>query len=418
MYANGLTASSPVLVNTAALVATEGLLPHDQKRLRVTRLPVALLGVAFDNLTLRETVDRIEEMIASRLPHYVATANVDFLALARRDEQLQRILLNAPLVLCDGTPLVWASRLFGNTLPERVAGADVMPELIRLAARKNYRLFFLGATEEVNACAIAKLRLEFPSIEISHFSPPFRPLSEKDNAEIVRRIRASKPDMLFVAFGCPKAEKWIAKHYHELSVPVAMGVGATIDFLAGRVKRAPHWMQHSGTEWLYRLSQEPRRLFKRYANDLWFFGTAMVRQWWTMRLMGDSQTSSQTTIIQSNGSWQRVNAASSLNKDSIQRSAAQWKEIAGADRHCLLELGETKSMDSTGVALLVHLKKRLSASGRQLILLSPSPVVRRALKAMWLQAFFGVATDALKARAMIAARLREAKQEYLLEQAA
>ena len=417
MYANGFTATSPALQTTPPRVAADRSFPPAPPRL--TRLPVALLGVAFDNLMLGETVDRIEEMITSRLPHYVATANVDFLALARRDEQLQRILLNAPLVLCDGTPLVWASRLFGNALPERVAGADVVPELIRLAAQKNYRLFFLGATEEVNTCAIAKLRAEFPMIEISHYSPPFRPLLEKDNAEICRRIRAAKPDLLFVAFGCPKAEKWIATHYRDLGVPVAMGVGATIDFLAGRVKRAPLWMQRSGAEWIYRLSQEPRRLFKRYATDLWFFGTAMVRQWWTMKLRGGAHRSEiQTTTIQSNGTWQRVNAASCLNKDSIQRDVAQWNEIAGADRHCLLELAETKSMDSTAVAMLVHLKKQLNVSGRQLILLSPSPAVRRALKAMWLENYFGVATDALQARAMVAARLRESKLEPLLEQAA
>ncbi len=417
MYADSLTATSPPLRTTPARVAADRSFPPVRPRL--TRLPVALLGVTFDNLTLRETVDRIEEMIALRLPHYVATANVDFLALARRDEKLQRILLNAPLVLCDGTPLVWASRLFGNALPERVAGADVVPELIRLAAQKNYRLFFLGATEEVNTCAIAKLRAEFPGLEISHYSPPFRPLLEKDNAEIIRRIRAAKTDMLFVAFGCPKAEKWIATHYRDLGVPVAMGVGATIDFLAGRVKRAPHWMQRSGTEWIYRLSQEPRRLFKRYANDLWFFGGAMARQWWTMKLrVSPSQTAPGTMTIQSNGTWQRVNAANGLTKDSIQRDTAQWNEIAGANRHCLLELAETKSMDSTGVALLVHLKKQLGVSGRQLVLLSPSPVVRRALRAMWLEDFFGVANDALQARALVAARLREAKLESLLEQAA
>ena len=417
MYANGFTATSPALRSTPARVAPDQSFPPEHPRL--TRPPVTLLGVVFDNLTLRETVDRIEEMIASRLPHYVATANVDFLALARRDAELQRILLNAPLVLCDGTPLVWASRWFGNALPERVAGSDVVPELIRLAARKNYRLFFLGTTEEANTCAIAKLRAEFPALEISHYSPPFRPLLEKDNAEIIRRIRAAKPDMLFVAFGCPKAEKWIATHYHDLGVPVAMGVGATIDFLAGRVKRAPLWMQRSGAEWIYRLSQEPRRLFKRYANDLWFFGGAMVRQWWTMKLRGGAQRSEiQTGIIQSNGTWQRVNAARCLNKVSIQRDVAEWNEIAGANRHCLLELAETKSMDSTGVALLVHLKKQLGASGRQLFLLSPAPAVRRALKAMWLEDFFRVATDALQARAMVAARLRRSKPGPQLEQTA
>ena len=374
----------------------------------MARQPIALLGVAFDNLTLRETVGRIEEMIASRRSHYVVTANVDFLAQARRDVELQRILLDAPLVLCDGTPLVWVSRLFGNPLPERVAGADVVPELIRVAAEKNYRLFFLGTTEEANTQAIARLRAQFPDLEISHYSPPFRPLLEMDDAEIIRRIRAARPDLLFVAFGCPKAEKWLAMHYRELRVPVAIGVGATIDFLAGNMKRAPLWMQRGGVEWIYRLCQEPRRLFKRYATDLWYFGGAMVRQWWTMQLrVGARRGQTRTSVIQCNGTWQRVEAASCLNKDSVERDAERWIEIAGADRHCLLELAQTKSMDSTGVAVLVHLKKQLRLSGRQLILLSPSPAVRRALEVMQLEEFFEFANDALEARALLEARLRE-----------
>ena len=378
------------------------------KRMPVARQPIALLGVAFDNLTLRETVDRIEAMIVSGRSHHAVTVNVDFLAQARRDLELHRILLNASLVLCDGTPLVWASRLFGNPLPERVAGADIVPELIRVAAEKNYRLFFLGTTEEANTQAIARLRVQFPDLEISHYSPPFRPLLETDDAEIIRRIRAAKPDLLFVAFGCPKAEKWLAAHYPGLGVPVAIGVGATIDFLAGRVRRAPLWMQHGGVEWFYRLCQEPRRLFKRYATDLWYFGGAMVRQWWTMKLRaGTRQSPTRTSVIQSERTWQRVEAARCLNQDSAKRDAARWKEIEAADRHCLLELAGATLMDSTGVAVLVHLRKQLRLSGRQLILLSPSLAVRRALKAMRLEDFFEVANDALEARAVIEARWHE-----------
>lgn len=404
MYVAELTETSSLLTASANDVAED---KRHAERPKVVRHPIALLGVAFDNLTLRETVSRIEEMIASRRSHYVVTANVDFLAQARRDEELQHILLNAPLVLCDGTPLVWASRLFGNPLPERVAGADVVPELIRVAADKHYRLFFLGATEEASTRAVARLRAQFPDLEINHYSPPFQSLHEMDNAEIIRRIRTAKPDLLFVAFGCPKAEKWLAMHSQELGVPVSIGVGATIDFLAGNIKRAPLWMQRGGVEWIYRLCQEPRRLFKRYVTDLWFFGRAMVRQWWTMKLrIGGRQTPTRTAVIQSNGTWQRVEAARCLNKQSVEHDSDRWTAIAAADRHCLLELAEAKAMDSTGVAVLVHLKKQLRLSGRHLILLSPSSSIRRALRAMRLETFFAVADDALQARTMIGSRLR------------
>lgn len=244
----------------------------------------AILGIEFDRVTFLGAIERLEEMIESRRPHYVVTANVDFMVQARRDPELRRILNDAHLTLCDGTPLVWASRLLGNPLPERVAGSDLAPRLIGVAAKKNYRVFFLGASPEANAQAVARVRAQFPNLEIGHYSPPFRPLPEMDHGEIRRRILAARPDLLFVAFGCPKAEKWMAMNYRALGVPVTIGVGGTIDFLAGRLKRAPGWMQRTGFEWVFRLAQEPRRLGKRYVTDLWRFGWAMTGELWRMKL--------------------------------------------------------------------------------------------------------------------------------------
>src|SRR5258708_2338267 len=180
---------------------------------RTTTAPVNLLGVAFDNVTLVETLERIEEMIASGKPHYVATPNVDFVVRARRDPRFRRVLLGAHLILCDGTPLIWASRIFGNPLPERVAGSDLIPQLVKLSAEKNYRLFFLGTTPEAGKQAAKNVRRQFPGIFVENYSPPFRPLNEMDNAEIARRIRAAQPDILLVAFGSPKAEKWMEANY-------------------------------------------------------------------------------------------------------------------------------------------------------------------------------------------------------------
>ena len=254
--------------------------------------PIAMLGVPFDHVTLADAVKRIEQKDISRQPHYIVTPNVDFLVQARRDDELRRILLEAHLVLCDGTPLVWASRFLGNRLPERVAGSDLVPRLIRLAAEKNYSLFFLGATAESNAQAVDKVRAQFPGINIAgHYSPPFRPLHEMDHQEIIRRIRLARPDILLVAFGCPKAEKWMAMHCQALGVPVMIAIGATIDFLAGRVKRAPVWMQRSGTEWIFRMSQEPRRLIRRYASDLYPFARGITSQWWRERRSKSQATS-------------------------------------------------------------------------------------------------------------------------------
>jgi N-acetylglucosaminyldiphosphoundecaprenol N-acetyl-beta-D-mannosaminyltransferase len=242
-----------------------------------------MLDVEFDRVTLDETIERIDEMVLSPDPHYVVTPNVDFLVQARRDAHLKQILLDSHLVLCDGTPLVWASHWLGKPLPERVAGSDLAPRIVKLAAERNYRLFFLGASPDANTQAVANMRVKYPGLEISHYSPPFMPLAEMDHEEIGRRIRTARPHILFVAFGCPKGEKWMAMHYRSLGVPVMISVGATIDFLAGRVKRAPIWMRRSGVEWIFRMSQEPRRLFWRYASDLYPFARGITAQWWRER---------------------------------------------------------------------------------------------------------------------------------------
>jgi N-acetylglucosaminyldiphosphoundecaprenol N-acetyl-beta-D-mannosaminyltransferase len=354
-------------------------------------------------------------MVASRKPHYVVTANADFLAQSRQDVELRRILVNADLVLCDGTPLVWASRLLGNSLPERVAGSDLTPLLIELAAERNYRLFLLGASPEANAQAVARLRRQHPALNIvgSH-APPFKPLLEMDHDEIQRRIRAVKPDLLFVSFGCPKQEKWIAMQYQALGVPVTIGVGATIDFLAGRVKRAPQWMQRAGLEWVFRLLQEPRRLFKRYASDFRHFGTAIVAQCWQTRWRPCRvrQTRPSCPIVVE-PAWQRVRVSERLDVHSIRRDAV-WSRILSYDRHCLLDLTETRFIDSTGIGLLVHLHKRLGCGGHQLILVSPGAAVRRLLALMRLEDCFEVASDAIEARAIIERRNRERSAQVVV----
>lgn len=243
-----------------------------QKRIR-------LMNVPFDVVTMTQALDRIGSMVASRQPHYLATANVDFLVQARKDKELRRILENAHLVVCDGTPLVWLSRLLRRPLPERVAGSDMAPQLLAKAEREGLRIFFLGGEPEVLSKAVANVEARHPSLQIAGaYSPPFAPLDRMDHEGICQRVREARPDLLLVSFGCPKQEKWIARHYEALGVPVSVGVGATIDFLAGAVKRAPRWMQVAGLEWTFRLMQEPRRLLKRYATDLVVFGLGAVRE--------------------------------------------------------------------------------------------------------------------------------------------
>ena len=257
---------------------------------------ITILGIPFDNVTSSQALDRIEQMIASRKPHYLATANVDFLVQAREDIELRRILFEADLIVCDGTPLLWVSRLLGNPLPERVAGADVVPRLIQLAAEKKYRLFLLGATPDSIISAAANLRERHPDLIIAgYYSPPFNKLIEMDHDEIKNRILAARPDILLVSFGCPKQEKWIAMHYRGLGVPVAAGLARPSISSPARSHVLLFGCAAPGLEWVFRLIQEPRRLFRRYVKDLWIFSWSILAQWWALQLRnGRIQTSMNT----------------------------------------------------------------------------------------------------------------------------
>ena len=182
-------ASAPLLAD--ASLSPERTQPVGYRAAPVPSWPIAILGIPFDHVTIEESVARIDAMIASRRPHYVVTANVDFLVQAHRDVELRRILLEADLVLCDGTPVLWASRWLGNPLPERVAGSDLAPTLIESAARKGHRLFFLGAGPGVAVEAEAKLKQQYPDLKIvGTYAPPYSQLLEMDHEEIARRVRA------------------------------------------------------------------------------------------------------------------------------------------------------------------------------------------------------------------------------------
>lgn len=370
--------------------------------------PIAILGVPFDSLTTAEAIEIITRMVSSRQPHYLVTANVDFLVQAQEDIELRRILFDAHLVLCDGTPLVWASRWLGNPLPERVAGSDLVPLLLRVAEEKQFRIFLLGATPESAAQAVANLKAKYPRLPaVDHHSPPFNKLLEMDHEGIARRIREARPDFLFVSFGCPKQEKWIAMHYRSLGVPVSVGVGATIDFLAGQVRRAPKWMQRTGTEWIFRLLQEPRRLFARYAKGIWVFGRGIIIQWWNLQFRAPKIRAQVSTPVRTEPSWQCVKLPPRFDMAAARNDALLVDQVLADGRDCLLDLASVEFIDSTGIGLLIRLQKKIRASGRQLVLLQPSQNVQQALRLMHLHNFFATAPDIAGAHEVISARQRE-----------
>jgi len=248
---------------------------------------LVVLGVPVDNMTMEEALDRCDEFVAigraTGRTHQIATVNADFVVNSLHDPELQRILQEADMSTADGMPLVWGSRLLGGSMRGRVTGADMVPALARRASEKGYSIFFLGAREGIAAKAAAILQQRNPGMKIAGvLSPPPQPILEMDHA-VVDAVKAAQPDILLVAFGNPKQEKWIRMHAHELQVPICIGVGGTFDMIVGVTKRAPAWVQKVGLEWAYRLSQEPRRLAKRYLHDFGYFGYFFARQWWGMR---------------------------------------------------------------------------------------------------------------------------------------
>jgi N-acetylglucosaminyldiphosphoundecaprenol N-acetyl-beta-D-mannosaminyltransferase len=240
--------------------------------------PVWVWGVPFAPLSMHEAISAIGSLIAAGRPSCVITGNVHYAMLSHENADLRAINNQAAFVLADGAPLVWASRWQGSALPERVAGADLIFELSAEAARKGYRLFLLGGADGVAEEAGRRLRDRYPGLQIVGTAcPPFRQPTPEEEAALIECIRVAKTDILFVAFGQPKGERWIQRHLQALAVPVCVQIGASLDFAADRVRRAPRWMQKCGLEWAFRLWLEPRRLFGRYARNAWFIAQMIAQ---------------------------------------------------------------------------------------------------------------------------------------------
>ncbi|WP_373207922.1 WecB/TagA/CpsF family glycosyltransferase [Clostridium paraputrificum] len=230
---------------------------------------IKFLNIMVDNLTMNEAVVEIDKLIQNRCNSYLVTPNVDHIVRLEEDKEFQRIYQNADLILTDGMPLVWISKYLGNPIKEKVSGSDLFPKVCELANNKGYKMFLLGAAEGVAKKAACKLREKYVNIDIVGTYSPQYGFEEEiyEINKIIDIINSCRPDILVVGLGAPKQEKFIYKYKETLNVPISLALGATIDFEAGNVKRAPKWMSNNGLEWLYRLIKEPRRMFKRYIID-------------------------------------------------------------------------------------------------------------------------------------------------------
>ena len=238
---------------------------------------VTMMGCAIDNLTMEETLRTVEGFIASGQPHQHVVVNVDKLVKASRDPELRRIINDCALVNVDGMPVVWASRLLGKPLKERVAGVDLFEALMRRAGEKGWRVFLFGARDEVVGEVAATYRRKYPQLVLAGWRHGYWQ-GEAEEAGVAAQLRDAHPDLLFVAISSPKKEQFLGRWQAEMRVPFAMGVGGTFDVAIGRVKRAPPWMQKAGLEWFYRFLQEPRRMFRRYFIDDMAFIWLLIKE--------------------------------------------------------------------------------------------------------------------------------------------
>jgi N-acetylglucosaminyldiphosphoundecaprenol N-acetyl-beta-D-mannosaminyltransferase len=253
-----------------------------------TRERVDILGCTVDRVSIASAAAKLAELIRRGGTHQAIVLPVHSLMYARRDQRFLEICNNASIVLPDGVPLLWASRVLRASIPGRVAGSDLFWELSRLSEKEQYTCFLLGGKPDVLARLEKVVRRRFPALRIAgSFSPTVSPVfSPAENDDIIRRVNAARPDILWVGLGAPRQEKWIHANLGRLQVRLAIGVGAAFDMCSGTVRRAPMWAQRAGLEWFYRFLREPKRLFRRYFIDsapflplvLWQFVRDSVRE--------------------------------------------------------------------------------------------------------------------------------------------
>ena len=238
---------------------------------------ITLFGIPVDNLTMGETVDRIDKMVGDGKIHQHVVINVDKIVKMESNQALRAAVLDCDLINADGQPIIWVSRILQAPLEERVTGIDLFDVLIARCAERGFRPYLIGARQEVVARTVEVLRAKYPKLQLAGWRNGY--WSSAEEPAVVQEIKSARPDVLCMAVGSPKQELFLFKWKKEMQIPFVMGVGGSFDVTAGVLKRAPRWMQDSGLEWLFRLAQEPRRLWRRYLIEDMAFFRLVWREW-------------------------------------------------------------------------------------------------------------------------------------------
>lgn len=353
-----------------------------------------LLGVPIDNLSMDETISRIEEFVrVGRLTgktHQVATVNTDFLVKSLDDDHLRNLLQNIELCTADGMPLVWGSRLLGVPLKERVAGSDMVPLLAERAAERGMTMYFMGSGPGVADQAAEILEERYPGLEILGTSSPFWNPGEAFDPTILSEIKTLKPDILLVALGNPKQELWIREYGEEVGVPVAIGIGASLDFIAGVTKRAPQWMHGIGLEWLARLVQEPRRLWKRYMVDLVRFAPSIAKQWWLMNQHQPRMRNEFRIDVRAIGDTTILNLHGDLTLRRSQKLLKSGQRALARRSHLTINLADVGTVDCSTIGALMELRKLTTKIGGTMRIVGLSQPLGQVFNMLNVSTFFAI----------------------------
>ena len=381
--------------------------------------PVAILGLPLNNMSAGETVEAMERLIHSGGTHQICPVNLDVWLNSLTDPHLHRIMAGCTLVLPDGMPLVWASGLLGCPLAERVTGIDLVPRMAELSARKGYKIFLLGGKPGVADRAAHLLEERYPGARIvGTYSPAEENLVRMDHAEILSRIHAAKPDILLVAFGNPKQEKWIWMHRKRLGVPLAMGVGGSFDILVGDTRRAPRWIQNCGLEWFMRMVQEPARLAPRYGRDLIGLSRrlpmAVLAAWMQRPYLGPSRvtTSSTPQVI-------HVYVHGRLGTEILPslQEAARTAIVNGLVM--VVHLNAVRQATADGFGILMDIRRQLLEAGLSVFLAGLNLKMRFLLSAWRLQPLFDEWQPAIAVcRPLVADAAGPVRMDLVAEQSA
>jgi N-acetylglucosaminyldiphosphoundecaprenol N-acetyl-beta-D-mannosaminyltransferase len=347
-----------------------------------------VLGIPIDKLTLDAAVARTLELAAAfrrdGRPRHIVTVNVDFLtnalgwtpSAAPRHPELLEILRRADLVTADGMPVVWLAKLLGTPLDERVTGADLVPALAAAMARSGESLFFLGGRGDIGQQAADKLQRQYPGLQVAGVYSPFVHTEGEaalaaagDDEEILARINQAAPDVLLIGFGNPKQELWFQRNRHRLRAGVSIGIGGTFEFIVGSVSRAPRWMQKTGLEWIYRITQDPKRLWKRYAVGLVKLAVMSLPLLLHYRFQRLRQTAPSTTDATSPPAAVAPDAPALIlppqaDADWVRRQADLQPSAASAQRALVIDFSHVRFLDSTALGYLTRLWKSAQNENR------------------------------------------------------